>query len=109
MNQKKAQTTLYERLTAARKVLDLGEEVTLDEIKSSFHDMIRKWHPDKAGGESEMHHEKSRVIIDAYKVIMDYCKNHRISFSRETVKRYRSDEEFWLERFGSDPMWGPGA
>lgn len=101
--------TLYERLTKARTVLGLGEEATLDEIKKTFQELIRKWHPDKAGGNSELHHEKSRAIIEAYKTIMEYCKEYRISFSRETVNRYRSDEEFWWERFGHDPMWGPCA
>lgn len=106
---KKAQTTLYERLTAARKTLDLGENATLDEIKTAFQDLIRKWHPDKAGNDTGVHHDKSREIIEAYKAIMDYCKDYKISFSREMVDRYRPDEEFWFEWFGNDSMWGSGA
>jgi DnaJ-class molecular chaperone len=101
--------TLYDKLTAARTVLGLGEEATLDEIKRTYRTLIRRWHPDKACGDSKTHHDKSRAIIHAYKAIMDYCKEYKISFSRETVNRYRSDEEFWRERFGNDPMWGGGA
>lgn len=101
-----SQETLYERLTKARTALGLGEEATLDEIKRAFHDLIRKWHPDKVNNEHEIHHEKSSAIIEAYKAIMDYCKQYRISFSREAVNRYRSDEELWQERFGNDPLWG---
>ena len=108
MNQK-VHATLYERLTAARNVLNLGEEATLEEIKAAFQNLIRKWHPDKAGDDTRVHHDKSREIIEAYKAIMDYCKKYKFSFSRETVNHYRSNEEFWLERFGNDPMWGGSA
>ena len=96
-------------MTGARAVLGIGEEATLDEIKKVFHDLIRKWHPDKAGDDTRVHHDKSREILEAHKVIIDYCKDYKFSFSREAVSRYRSDEEFWRERFGNDPMWGPGA
>lgn len=103
---KKTQATLFDRLTDARMVLGLCEEATLDQIKEAFRNRIRRWHPDKAHDKTEMHHEKTQEIVEAHKVIMDYCKEYRISFSRETVNRYRSEEEFWFERFGNDPMWG---
>jgi preprotein translocase subunit Sec63 len=101
--------SLYDRLKGARETLGLGEEVTMDEIRKNFHDLIRRWHPDKTQGNDDLHKNKSAAIIQAYKTIMDYCRDYRISFSRETVSRYRSEDEFWWERFGNDPMWGSGA
>ena len=106
---KKTPAILYERLKAARMVLGLCEEVTLDKIKEAFRNRIRQCHPDKAHDKTQINHEKSQKIIEAYKVIMDYCKEYRISFSRETVNRYRSEEEIWFEKFGNDPMWGGGV
>jgi DnaJ-class molecular chaperone len=100
-------TAFYVKLTEARRILGIGEEAALDEIKKTFHDLIRKWHPDKAGNNAGVYHDKSREIIEANKVIMDYCKDYRISFSREMVNRYQPHEEFWQEHFGNDPMWGP--
>ena len=40
---------------------------------------------------------------------MAYCSYYRISFSKESVEQYRSEEEFWMDRFGNDPMWAAGA
>ena len=75
-----AERPLYERLKAARTTLGLGEEATIDEIKKKYHDLIRRWHPDKARGGSEMHRQKSRAIISAYRTIMDYCREYKVSF-----------------------------
>jgi hypothetical protein len=40
---------------------------------------------------------------------MEYCAQYQYSFSEETVKRHRSPEQWWAERFGDDPLWGNGA
>jgi hypothetical protein len=109
MAKPKQKDSLYERLREARETLGLGEEATIGEIRKNFHDLIRRWHPDKARGNHELHKSKSDAIIQAYKTIMDYCGDYRVSFSREAVSRYRSEEEFWWDRFGDDPMWGSGA
>jgi curved DNA-binding protein CbpA len=107
MKKRRPEQTLYDRLKAARETLGLGEEATMDEIRKAFHTVIRRWHPDKAGGKAgNLHEEKSREIIEAYRTVMDYCKIYKISFSRETVNRYRSFEESWWEQYGHDPMWG---
>lgn len=104
----RSQETFYDRLTNARRVLDIDEEATIDEIKKAFHDLIRRWHPDKACDDGDMRHEKSREVIGAYKTIMNFCKEYKISFVREVVNRYRPEDELWLERFGNDWMWGQG-
>jgi DnaJ-class molecular chaperone len=104
----KKNTSLFERLTAARTTLGLAEEATQDEIKSAFRDLIQRWHPDKTNGDNDADAEKAREIIAAYKTIMDYCKKYKISFSKETAHRYRSPEEVWWEQFGNDPLWGGG-
>jgi DnaJ-class molecular chaperone len=107
MEKRKQEQTLYEQLTAARKTLGLGEEATMDEIRGAFHGLIRQWHPDKSGGNAGgLHKEKSREIIEAHRTVTDYCKAYKISFTRESVNRYRPPEESWWEQFGHDPMWG---
>jgi preprotein translocase subunit Sec63 len=107
MKKQRPKQTLFERLQTARETIGLGEEATMDEIRHAFHDAIRRWHPDKAGDSTgALHVEKSRVILDAYRTITDYCAAYKISFSRETVNRYRPFEESWWEQYGHDPMWG---
>jgi len=99
--------TKYDELRAAGKILGIPEEATIDEIKTIFHDLIRQWHPDKSKNRNEKQKEKSREIINAYKITMEYCREYKISFSKESVDKYRPEEELWWEKFGNDPMWGP--
>lgn len=96
----------YQKITAARKLLDLPERATMQEIKSSYRGLVRRWHPDKCGESSEHCAEMTRRINAAYAVIMDYCSQYRFSFAEEEVKNYLSEEEWWFERFGNDPVWG---
>ncbi|MBN1306589.1 MAG: J domain-containing protein [Chitinispirillaceae bacterium] len=104
-----ADTNRYERLCESRKILGIGEEATVNEIKKAFHDLILRWHPDKVQGAGELHREKTYQITNAYKTIMEYCAEYKIPFSREVISRYCSEEEFWRERFGNDQLWGgPG-
>lgn len=98
----------YEELREARDVLGIGEEATMDEIKEQFHRLIHRAHPDKSGTTGDTAGgDEARRIIEAYEKIRGYCREYRISFSRESVKRYQSDNELWWDRFGNDFMWGP--
>ena len=75
----------YEKITAARKLLDLPEKATMEEIKSNYRDLIRKWHPDRCNESSEKCTEMTTRIIAAYKVIRDYCRHYKFSFSKNEV------------------------
>lgn len=96
----------YEEIRRAREVLGLGEAATLPEIKNRFRTLLKEWHPDVSGEDQEVRREKTIAIIQAYRVIMDYCAHYRFSFSREEVERYLSPEEMWAKHFGRDPIWG---
>ncbi|MBD3392914.1 MAG: DnaJ domain-containing protein [Chitinivibrionales bacterium] len=101
--------SLYKHVQDARETLGLGEEATMDEIKAAFRNLIRQWHPDKTRNNDEQCRKRTGEILQAYATVMDYCREYRISFSRETVSQYCSQEELWKERFGNDPMWSAGA
>ena len=96
----------YEKINAARKMLDLPERATMEEIKSSYRTLIQRWHPDKCKANREKCKEMTTQIIAAYRIINDYCKNYKFSFSKEEVNKYLSAEEWWFERFGKNPLWG---
>jgi DnaJ-class molecular chaperone len=98
----------YQEISAARKTLELPQAATMESIKSSYHRLLVKWHPDKCLGDKETCTEMTRRIISAYQTIMQYCAQYQYSFSEETVKRHLSAEEWWYERFGDDPLWGKG-
>jgi len=96
---------LFEEINAARMLLDLPERATMEEIKSQYRVLIRKWHPDRCKGNKDTCKEMTARIIAAYKLISNYCKNYEFSFSKEEVSNYLSAEEWWFERFGRCPLW----
>jgi len=96
----------HQKIYEARKLLELPERATMDEIKAGYRTLIKKWHPDKCNAPNKKCVEMSDSIINAYKIILDYCNHYKYSFSKEEVKNYLSDEEWWFERFGNDPLWG---
>ena len=96
----------YQKIYEARKLLELPERATMDEIKTGYRSLIKKWHPDKRNAPDEECAEMTDRIINAYRTILDYCESYKYSFSEKEVKNYLSDEEWWFERFGEDPLWG---
>ena len=54
----------------ARKLFKLGTQFTMDELKMSYRNLARKFHPDRAGGNNQ----KFQVITKAYMTIMEELK-----------------------------------
>jgi DnaJ-class molecular chaperone len=98
----------YQMITAARKLLELPETATMASIKSNYRRLVARWHPDKCSEDQEICAEMTRKIVLAYQTIMDYCHQYQYSFSKETVKKHLSPEQWWHEHFGEDPLWGKG-
>ncbi len=98
----------YQEITEARKTLELPEKATLETIKINYRRLLSKWHPDKCLENPELCKEMTHKIISAYETLMDYCSHYQYSFSEETVKRHRSPGQWWLDTFGSDPLWTKG-
>ncbi|MFW6323886.1 MAG: J domain-containing protein [Desulfovibrionales bacterium] len=101
--------SLYEEITAARKILDLPETATKETVKSNYRRLLARWHPDTCKGDKEKCEEMTRRIIAAYRTIQEYIRTYEYSFSEDTVKRHRPPEDWWFERFGEDPVWGKGG
>ncbi len=98
----------YKEITGARNLLELPETASKVEIKRNFRRLLVKWHSDKCLESKETCTEMTRRLISAYNILMNYCEYYKYSFSKETVKRHLSPEEWWFERFGDDPLWGKG-
>jgi len=65
-----------------------------------------KYHPDRCSDSKKNCTEIAAQITSAYKVILTYCNQYKFSFTREEIKKYLPSNEWWLERFGYDPLWG---
>ena len=97
--------TRFEIITEARKILELPESATLEQIKKNYKQLIKKWHPDKNLSNQGLAESKTKEIIQAYKIIIQYCDHYKFSFIREEVEKYLSDRERWFKQFGEDPIW----
>ena len=95
----------YQKITEARKLLELPERATMEEIKSNYRKLVNKWHPDRCSENSDQCNEMTKKIIAAYNTIITYCNQYKFSFAEEEIKNYLSVEEWWFERFGNDPLW----
>lgn len=91
----------FEKIDRARKLLGLAEEASLEEIKRTYRELAKKFHPDKKKGNKK----KMQEINQAYKNLLDYCEKYRYPLSKERIKkedrRSRLEERFeddWLMR-----------
>ena len=98
----------FEQITAARKILELPEQASLAEIKTNYRKLLRKYHPDRCSENKDHCTEMTTRLTLAYKTIITYCNQYRFSFSKEEVQKYLPSEEWWFDRFGSDPLWSKG-
>lgn len=99
----------WEQIVAARELLDLGSMASLEEIKLAYRRKAKAHHPDLSGsspealaGAIEMHR-----LTEAYQTLTSYCYSYRISLEPDQESQL-DDEEWWMQRFGNDPLWGKG-
>lgn len=95
-------------LREAADVLGIGEKASMFEIRQKYHEQVRTWHPDVSSGDPVISHEMTIRMKNAYDLLADYCMNHVFSFGIEDLSREleQSPADFWMERFGDDPIWG---
>ncbi len=97
---------MFDKITEARKLLELPERATMKDIKSNYRSLLAKWHPDRCSEKKELCHEMTKKLNAAYKTIIAYCSQYQYSFSKEEMKNYLPQDELWLKQFGQDPLWG---
>ena len=95
----------YEEITKARHILELPERATMEEIRDHYRRLVRQWHPDRGRHTNKECTEMTVKIVDAYRLIIDYCSNYKFCFSEEEVRNHLSEEDWWFDRFGTDPVW----
>ncbi len=90
-------------------MLGLPEKASWEEVKTCYKGLIKTWHPDQCINAEEQArcNQMTAKINAAYAVIRTYCNNYQFSFSDQEIRKYMSTEEWWFERFGNDPLWGP--
>jgi len=99
----------WQEIEWARKVLGLGERASLAEIKAAFRARSKENHPDVLG-KGEEPAIAMQDLNRAYRILLDYCAAFRFPL-RQGLQEEIDDEEWWMNRFGNDPLWGrsPGG
>ncbi len=99
----------WKEVLAAKEILGLEDTVTMTELKKTYRRLSKQFHPDTAASsDRENTNEKFREISKAYSVIRAYCEHYPVTFNPEEDGSM-SAEDFWMDRFGQDPLWGKGT
>lgn len=96
----------WKQIQAAKEILGLDDKVTRADLKKIYRRLSKKFHPDTA--EKEDARQKGAHFLDiakAYTIIMEYCDHYPVPLSPDEESSM-SAEEWWMDRFGQDPLWG---
>lgn len=69
----------FDQIDQARRLLGLGDKVSLEEIKEFYHQLAQKKHPDKDPNNTQLKEEFEK-ITHAYKLLTSCCQGEDISF-----------------------------
>jgi DnaJ-class molecular chaperone len=84
----------FDDIDKARNLLGIGEAVTLKEVRSAYRKLASRYHPDKhKTADSKKYEETMKELNWAYKVITDFCREYKYTFTEKDVARtYPYDE-----------------
>jgi len=94
----------WQAIEEARDTLQLGDRATMGEIKRAYHRLSREYHPDLTGGDAAKQRKMVRITA-AYELLMRYCREYRFPLAPDENSIYDA-EDWWMDRFGQDPLWG---
>jgi len=95
----------FDDIDKARKLLGLPDEASLREIKEAYRNKAKKYHPDRYSQEKrEVYERKMARVNRAYKVLLRFIEEYKISFKKEDVNKNNPDRDVirfykdWLSR-----------
>ncbi len=94
----------WEEVGQAMELLGLGDRATLGEIKHSYRNKCKQYHPDLVGGDREKG-EMMRRLTRAYDALLNHCDQFKIPLVPGDSDTVEADD-WWMDRFGQDPLWG---
>jgi len=92
----------YAELQEALKTLGIRERSTISEIKARHRELVKRYHPDTGKVDEQ---ETIRNINAAYRVLLDYIEEYRISFVEDEFYEQNPEERI-RQQFMNDPLWG---
>ena len=98
------QMNRWQAIEQARKALQLPRQVTRSQIRDAYRERCRQLHPDL-----NQHTDTSgemNLVNASYTLLMDYADEYTIQL--EPNEFGMTDEEWWMHKFGQDPIWNSG-
>ncbi len=92
----------YAELQEALQALGIRERSTISEIKFRHRELVKRYHPDTGNADEQ---ETIRNINAAYRVLLDYIEEYRLSFAEEEFYEQNPEERI-RRQFMTDPLWG---
>lgn len=93
----------YDEIDEARRLLGLGEDATVKEIKSAYRETAFHHHPDKhIAADLAEHEEIMKRLNWAYKLLLQYCQDYKYTFREEDVARtyfYEEQKRNWSKKW----------
>lgn len=95
----------WQGIDRARKLLGLADRATIGEIKRAYRRLCKEYHPDTTTAAAQANTETIYQLTEAYELLMRYCREYRFPLQPEDSDNVDA-EDWWLDRFGQDPLWG---
>jgi len=83
----------FKEIDEARKLLELGDTATLQDIRNAYRRLALEHHPDRSKGKDKKEDaEMFKKITAAHDIIMAYCASYRYSFKKHDVEETADKE-----------------
>jgi len=99
----------WQQLAVARGLLGLGERAAIQEIKQAYRRWSKEHHPDTADYSVEDERVAMHELTAAYQTLLRHCEQYPVPLCREESDQPLDGEDWWMDRFGHDPLWGKGG
>ena len=94
----------WKEVFEAKEILGLGDSATLGELKRSYRNRCKEYHPDIAG-DDKAKGDMMRKLTRAYDVLLNHYNQFKIPLIPRDGEVIEA-EDWWMDRFGRDPLWG---
>ncbi len=100
----------WKEIIEAKRLLGLPDQATLAQIKQAYRSLCKKHHPDLADNsdpDAEDESVEMHRLTAAYQTLINYCTKYLFPLVPGEDQPLEG-EDWWMDRFGDDPLWGPG-
>ena len=96
----------WQKVLAAKEKLGLEDRATLKQVKAAYRRLSKEFHPDLTEAESSSLDEgKMQELNAAYATLLEFFQTYSYSLVPDENQPLKG-EDWWLDRFGEDPLWG---